>query len=482
MTDIIQVFRNQRRTIAWVVFVIVLVSVAWTLLVMKQQWTATTTILFESASAPALPAELTALLPSVATGKDYSGPTFESILRSRSVREQVVDKLDLVSAMGVDSREKAVRQLENSVNIIYRMTHASVLSVEAVWASPPRLLASEAEEREAADMSAAIANAYIESLEEFLHKADFTRAVRRTEFLKSQLDEVEQAMLQAQDDLVSYATEHGMIEPSSQAGAAVTALRELRQRESTLRTELEGARETEREALQELNARERMVVTSISESRNPALDALDEEIRTLERELAQETEVEGKSDQHPDVQRLRVRLNTARQQLSDEIQREMRTSAQQKTVSGAYQSLVDEAVTAQLRRASLEAQLGAVREAQVAAINEMQSIPASSARYQELERQLRVKAGVYEQLARQYEASRVEAAAAMPDFTVLDYAVPAERASGPSLRNSLAIALVVSVVLSTIIAFWREGCSANSGEALESATPPGAHTSETAGP
>lgn len=458
-----RVLSRQWRMMAAIVLAAAAVTVIYTWYFVPQKWSATCSILFEPQLTPsALPPELAGLLP---VGGGRSSDTYTTVLQSRRIRERVVKRLNLVEELSLqDEPERAEEVLQDMYNVVTKRAVPDLLIVNAYASSPPKRCATEAEREHAAQLAADIANALVEELREFLDSADYMRANQRTRFLEEQAKQAEADMLAAQDALVQYAVSHGLISPDSQVGEAVRAVSALQSRVADLRMQIEGAREREEKALAQLSSQERLIVTGISEQRNPAIDEIQGRIRELQRQIAQMMEVEGKSERHPDVERARVELEAARQQLEDAISEEMRVSREERGPSPAYNTALSAALQAQLDRAALEAQLASALKARQAAIGELQTLPSNAAEYSYLEGQLKLRTSIYEQIAKQYETSRVSAASAMPKFTVLDAAIPPRRPNGPSTRQNVLLAVMAGLALGIILACWREGQRTGSPE------------------
>lgn len=465
-----RVLRHQWRVIAAFVLVAGAVAVIYTWFFVPQIWSASATILFEpQLTTSALPPELAGLLPM--TG-GRSSDTYSAVLQSRSIRERVVDRLNLVEEFGLqDHPEYAEEILQGMYNVVTKRAVADMMIVNSFAAAPPRRRSTQAERDHAAQLAADVANTLVEELRLFLESADYMRANQRTEFLEEQAKQAEAAMLAAQDELVKYAVQHGLIAPDSQVSEAVRAASTLQGRVTELRMQVEGAREREDEALAQLSSQERLVVSGISEQRNPAIDEIQTRLRDLQRQIAQMMEVEGKSERHPDVERARVELAAAREQLEDAMLDEMRVSREDLGPSPAYNAALTAALDAQLERATLEAQLASALGARQEAIGELQTLPSSAAQYTYLEGQLTLRTSIYEQIAKQYETSRVSAASAMPKFTVLDPAIPPRRPNGPSARQNAMLAVMAGLALGVIVAFWREGREARRRARAEAEPP-----------
>lgn len=429
----------------------------YALFIADQQWQANTSVIFETPQADISEQMLSMQL---LLGQGFgSRPQehFETIIRSRRIMQKIVDQYDLVERLDVRNAAEAIETMQKRCAITEKSSRALGLGV--TWFGPPRMIASAQENTEAAEISAKIANSIIAELQTFLSEAEYTRATERRKFLGEQLDQTQQELIALEDTLVDYATRHDLVEPSSQAAAAIRSLETLRGREAELSSQLSGARQAEQAALQELDTQERMAVSSVSEERNPLLDDLHARILGLRRQLTEQTEVEGKSAQHPDVQRLQAELGEAEAQLADEVSREMLTRTRQMQVDPRYTNLVSTALSRSLERKALEAQLATIRAERNQALSELSALPSLSREYARLESQLRLKGEAVARLTERYESARIAEAASLDYITVLDPAVPPYKRSGPSLKKNVAALGMAGLLLTVVIAFYRQGRS-----------------------
>ena len=382
-----------------------------------------------------------------------STATFISVLRSRTLRERVADKLDLAKALEVGDTRAAGGQLASMFDVEAR---GGILTIAIETEGAPLAFLSDEEKLATGQLIADIANTFASELQEYLGTTDFTRASAKRKFLGEQLERTDRELLAAEDTLVAYATDHGMVSASSQSGAAVEGLKQLRARELDLKVSIEGARETLAVAMADLSSQDRLMVSSISERRNPALDRLHARVLDIQRAIAERMEIQGKSEQHPDVQTLTVELAKAQSQIADELENEMYAGSQQLSVDPSYSSLVRTVLTKQLEVSGLEAKLATVRTAKGQALAEVREMPATSTRYGQLQREVKLKSGAYQRLAEQYEAARVGEAAAVPKFAVLDEALPKRNPSGPSAGKFAVLGLFAGGFFAVLLAFWLD--------------------------
>jgi uncharacterized protein involved in exopolysaccharide biosynthesis len=147
-------------------------------------------------------------VPSLAPHRDL----FVSILKSRSMAEDVVAKFGLVERYGADYAGDAVERLRRSTDI--SLSKEGVISVEVDDTDP----------RVAAD----IANFFVSNLNVLLSRFSTTEAGRQKAFLLGRVAETEKALLAAEADLVRYQERHQAVSLPDQTKEAVEAFAQLR--------------------------------------------------------------------------------------------------------------------------------------------------------------------------------------------------------------------------------------------------------------
>jgi len=418
------------------------------------EWSSNTTLLFERDPSGPLQA-FTALIAGGNQQGGGVGATFYAILKSRRIQQAVAKRMNLPEVLELADVEAAGRYISSRYEV--RGQASGMLIIAATWESPPSASGTPEEGREAARLAADLANNLAVELGEYLQEASYTRAGQEREFLARQLAQTEQELLAAEDALVAYATEHELINPTKQEGAMLERLADLRQREANATIDLQSAHKLEAEALARLDSQQYLALSSTAEQRSPQIEALQRRILELQRALAEQTEVEGKSAEHPDVRRLQTQIEEAQGQMTDELSRGMAVNSRQYSVDPNYRQLMDTALSKQLQRTELEARLSAIRAEKFMAVGDLATLPSMSMQYQHLTRQVGIKSDTYKMLSEKYEAARVAEAASLDHFTVLDIAVPARAPSSSPLKRNVMLPGAVGALLGLLAAFWLEG-------------------------
>ena len=463
LAELIGVVRKNWLLIAAISLPITVLACAYGFFMAPTVWEAQTSIVFEEKTSDMLSllGSATSFVPSVSGGR---GDFLEVILKSRSVRGRVVDSLDLVDEFGATSREQAIEQLGEMYRV--KLPVSRVLVLQTTWKGEPKFRV-RTDPGNAPDMAAELARALILSLEEEVSQTGYTEAAQKRKLLQELLDRATTELTAAENELVKFATSERMVNPSAQEAAAVNELRTLLHNENELQSQLDGAIARQVAAEGDLSDQERLTVERLSETRDPAIDRLREKIMNLEQQITEQVEVQGKSENHPDVASLISEQESAREQLSELLQEGMRVEGQTLSVDPAYSKLVDEALTNRQRVSELRASIAVIRDCKQQIRDELLQYPAKSSTYLRLRRQVDMKAEAVERLTESYEVARIGEATSATTFAVIDEAVPPSKPSAPSLRKTGAVSLAASLMFAILVAFWRQGSTKRSNGRAE---------------
>ena len=208
----LDVLLEWKRLIYSVVLAAAVVSVAVSL-VLPRWYTASSTLLPPSEpEARSSLAQITSRLGIDLAGMGLASDTPSldvtiGILKSRRLREQVVDRFELVRVYRARSREHAIRQLARHITVDN---------------TPEGLIEVQVEDRDrgrAADM----ANALVDFLDAFNRATSIEQARLTTEFVAGYRSENDALLRAATDSLRSFQERHGAIELSEQTRATVEA-------------------------------------------------------------------------------------------------------------------------------------------------------------------------------------------------------------------------------------------------------------------
>ncbi len=453
LEDLTAPLKAHRGFIAIMTIIVTVLAMLYGYFRVPTTWESETSIVFEASQGGDLNVlrQLSGIRALGTSGN--RGEFLEVLLQSRSVRGRAVDAMNLVERLNLASRRAAIGLISQAYET--RIPVSQVLVLKTTWEDEP-LARIDAETTEPSEMAAELARELIASLEEEVSRNDYTEAARRRALLEEQLEMATRELIEAENELVRYATSEGLVNPSGQTGAAVEELERLQQREAELETELQGARARRAAAEERLSTQEKMDVSSMSESRNPSIDSLRQQILNLRREITEQTEVQGKSEQHPDVASKISELESAEEQLAELTDEDMEVVRRGLSIDPSYSTLVSEALGYSQQISEITAKMATIRDQKREALSVIREFPARSTEYLRLQREVDIKGEVVAGLTESYESARLAEAGSTASFSVIDEPLPPGGPSGPSLKKVGAVAFAASLLFSMVLAYWRD--------------------------
>jgi uncharacterized protein involved in exopolysaccharide biosynthesis len=164
-------------------------------------------------------------LASQLLGMNTSGELVIGVLRSRKVEEGVIDKLGLMAVYSDKYREDARRHLESDTGIAIG-SRTGIISIYATDKDSVR--------------AAAIANAYVNELNQVLANVNASSAHRERVFLEERLLEVKQQSEADAKEFALFASHNAAVDIPDQAKAMVTAGAQLQSQVIEAQAELKG--------------------------------------------------------------------------------------------------------------------------------------------------------------------------------------------------------------------------------------------------
>jgi tyrosine-protein kinase Etk/Wzc len=177
-------------------------------------------------TAVAILSQLTAAGAGTAVGARTQSDLFASMIRSRTVADELIDKFNLRQIYGTDLYTVARLRLDRRTKVI--VGKDGIITIEVEDQDPKR----------AADL----ANGYIAGLEHLTQSISITEASQRRLFFEKQLDANRKLLTDAETRLLQFQISTGLIAPSTQASASVGASVALRAQLTAKELELEATK------------------------------------------------------------------------------------------------------------------------------------------------------------------------------------------------------------------------------------------------
>ncbi len=382
-----------------------------------------------------------------------------AIIGSRSVREKVVDELDLVSHYGKRLKNKdpeirrqgAVKMLRRNTLINDTVKGALVVSVKD---HDPK-------------MAATIANETINATEEKLNELYNEANTNMVNFLRNRRDEVLEELIAAEDVIRQKKELTGILSLNSQSENLISTFAELEQARMQAEVEYRYVIESLR-ATQDFSDEVRDYLAAIEKGDidlstpysayliggtdnvppqpQPVSKALEDQtiaslrinLTKLELELA--TKRLAFTDEHPEVIVMQEQVMDARKALYEEMAK-------------YYDASI---TTLEIESIGYRAQVDVIDGVMSEFEERMDAYPAEEKELLELDRAKKIRESVLMVIEQELEEAEIRAKKIEMPFTLLDEALPPRKPIAPRLIVNTVVAGAISIWLTLYIVFWIE--------------------------
>jgi capsular exopolysaccharide synthesis family protein len=250
-----------------------------------------------------------------------------------------------------------------------------------------------------------VVNTIIKNYLESNINSNRTEAKAAKDFLSSQLPKVEEQVKQAEANLRNFKEKNKLVVLDVEAKSGLESLSKLYATINEIQGQL-AAVETRSQSLQNemnLNTQEAVNLTALSQSTS-VQQALTE-YNTVQRDIAVARTTY--SNQHPNIVSLTLKEAALKQELESRIAQTMGSSEsppqQGRQVGLLTQSLTQELVKSEVEKLALRSQLGELQKVFAENRGRLDSLPRLEQEQIQLQRQLSVAQGTYEQLLKQFQ-------------------------------------------------------------------------------
>lgn len=202
-------------------------------------------------------------LVGISGGTANSGQMMIGILKGNTVVDAIIDRFDLMKLYEQDIRLNMRKTVTDDILEVNEDIKSGIVTVAALDEDPVR----------AAD----IANAFVEELQKRLQGLSLSEAGQRRLFFEAQLKQAQQALGEAEDAMLRYQQESGVIVLEPQMKALLESITALRGQIAAKNVEISSLR-------------------TYAKQNNPQLKLAQSQLEAMNKELAQLEEQQRKSD------------------------------------------------------------------------------------------------------------------------------------------------------------------------------------------
>tara|TARA_A100000164_G_scaffold382075_1_gene437981 strand:+ start:1506 stop:3803 length:2298 start_codon:yes stop_codon:yes gene_type:complete len=256
-------------------------------------------------------------------------------------------------------------------------------------------------------------------------------------FLEEQLIKKENELKKIEDELELFQKEKKIFSLDENSAALIENVSLFETQYYNIITELEIAKEREKYLNKELNQDEKQLVKLITNSVDARMFALRDEITKLESTIISTLSKYG--DEHPEVEKLRQKLEVLKNQLKYESQQLIQKGI---TVSDPIlyrQSLVDSIISIKSKKAYLVSKSNSYFELVKEYNNKLSNLPSKIIEFSRLERIRTIHAETYSLMRRKLEEAAIGEASKSSKIRIIDYAIPNRKPLKPNKLINLII-------------------------------------------
>jgi uncharacterized protein involved in exopolysaccharide biosynthesis len=432
LRSLYNLLRRYRRLIFTCVAVSVVICTAITLLGIKREYTASSTLLYSQAGISSAAGSIAGSL-GLPLSVAQTGPSawFETILTSRKLARTMVRKYNLVPVLEAKDEYQAVRRLLDRI-IITAKPEASAVLITVRMPGSPIKFPGMGIDRDRAALAATIANDLVDQLSQWMHTNDYQSSAKERRFIQNQLQTVLGQMTVTREQLQDTFKRTGVFAPSDQGQAWLQAMAQLETDIATTRSELKGTEIAQQagKSPEEIN---RLAAAADAQQKGDALTGeLRKQIADVEVRLRQEIEVNHKTEDHPDVAQLRQSLHELQSKLTSELK-----------IAASMRDLQEKKLSTQLN-------LGESRWGKLQQL--IRNLPTQGLEVEQLKQELQAQGDLVEMLEKQLILAQIAEQQQSQDFNVLDPAEAPHQPTSPSLFMGVAIGFAVGLILGLLLA------------------------------
>jgi succinoglycan biosynthesis transport protein ExoP len=364
------------------------------------------------------------------------------ILKSRSVLEEVIDKLGLIEKFEVEKGLPEAEKLQSVLNVLQKDISVRPITNTRLI----RLTLSSKDPELARDMANTISHVFIErDVESKRGEANSVLA-----FVSGQVDEVSERLVTAEEELLRYKEAEGISVLSEEARLKVSLLAQLESSFQEVKVERDVLSTRIAAVLSQMGTGLSSESPLANTSTSPAVKRIQDRLTEAQVELAS-LEDRSSSDSRR-VAEIKAQIESLKSEIQTEIERILR-SGESATVNSALQMKLAEYESQNIVLAAREDALRGLINTHERDINKL---PAREINLVRLERARRINDELYAALMRAKNEAQIEAASQIATIDVVDPAITPLKPVRPKKTENVVIALLVSLLLGVLLAFILE--------------------------
>jgi len=364
--------------------------------------------------------------------------TYRAILQSQRLQRLLISQFSLIRRLGAANEEEALRRV-GKMTAVAQDAKAGTLAIKVSLPGTPRLSRRTpwgANDADARKLSAALANAYVRYLIDYLRDNFVFQSQQNRAFIEKQRSLAEKDLKSAEDALVAFQNAKRIVALPEQTKAII-------EQQADLTRDLTAAELELRQASSRLGALKSRLLDQAKAGNCeavPEAQAVVAEARRKLLELEVEFAVKSESLQpsHPEVRQLSRQIEETKSRLKSQLA---------EAYGNVEKGLVTQLVNLEVAQTAADAKSAGLKRALSSAESRLSRLPNEALEYGRLQRTLEVKQELFKLLSTEFQRAQIAESHQVPQIQVLDAAVPPTRKSSPSGLFNAALTALLSLLL-----------------------------------
>ena len=317
---LVKLIGRYRGLIGGLVFLCVVASASYTLLAVKREYEARTTLLYADRGSVSSAASGLAGSLGIPLGMSAAGPAswYETILTSRRLARLLVRKHDLVRVLEAKNEGDAIGKLLDRI-IVNGKPEANAVMVTVRMPGTPKLYPGRPLDLDRARLAAALANDLVGQLDTWLQTTDYQASSKQRRFVEQQLTRVLGQVNTTREQLLATFRRTGVFAPDDQGQAWLQAMAQLEKDLAAAQTQLAGTEIAQQAGMSSDEVRRLASAAQAAQNAGAVANDVRKQLSELEVQLRREVEVNRKTEDHPDVAQLRGSIKELKGKLNTEL-------------------------------------------------------------------------------------------------------------------------------------------------------------------
>ena len=360
--------------------------------------------------------------------------TYSKMIKTRTLLSDVITKLDLRDN---DGKPLKASDLDQKITVV-EVQNTDLIEIAVEHKDPVT--------------AQNIVNALVEEFQNYTKEINQAELSNARQFIEVQLNETQDTLKTAEDELTAYKKATNTILPNEEAKEAINSLTDIEKLATQAKIDLGTAEASLNGIKQGLQLEDQEVISATVESDNPLINQYKGKLADLETQLVG---LRAKyTDQHPDIVQVNEQIQKVKDNLKKEVEKSI--SSTTTTINPIYQSLYQRMVTLETEiighRARMEAYSGIIATYE----ERLKGLPEKELELIRRQRVATISNEIYSMLMTRHKEIQISEAMQISNVIIIDKAVVPEEPVKPNKKMVVIVAGFLALFIGMALAFILE--------------------------